>query len=67
MSNRQCTIPITVLRASPFLLGNLSGVNAYVIASNVIGDSSVSSSGNGATLPIWDVSSVPQNLARDNA
>jgi hydroxylamine reductase (hybrid-cluster protein) len=39
VSARQCTIPVTVLRAAPFSLSNTSDVIARVVATNVFGDS----------------------------
>jgi hypothetical protein len=51
LSDRSCTIPTSTLSASPFSLSSSASVTAYVIAVNVVGDSSASSDGNGATMP----------------
>lgn len=41
---------------------------AKVVATNVIGDSATSSNSvSNAVLPVWEVSSAPQNVARDEA
>lgn len=45
-----CTIPVTVLRASPFSLSWGSSVYAKVLATNIYGNSQVSSEGNGAII-----------------
>jgi hypothetical protein len=67
VSARQCTIPVTVLRAAPFSLSNTSDVVARVVATNVIGDSLIStSSTTNANLPDWFVSGAPQSLLRDD-
>lgn len=62
-----CSIPITVLRAAPYLLDDNDSVSARVTATNIIGDSLVSSIGNGASLPIATVPGVPTGLARNAA
>jgi hypothetical protein len=46
-----CTVPISVLQAAPYSLANLASVYATVFATNGIGISSTSTSGNGAVLP----------------
>lgn len=51
MANPSCAIPITTLKASPFSLVTSDSVNAKVIATNEVGDSSESPSGNGAVIP----------------
>ena len=38
-SNRSCSIPVTVLRASPFSLTTGASIKAKIIAVNAIGDS----------------------------
>ena len=50
-SNTACTIPASVLRASPFYLASSASVTAKVVASNSLGSSTESSTGNGATMP----------------
>jgi hypothetical protein len=68
VSARQCTIPVTVLRAAPFSLTNTSDVVARVVATNLYGDSPTSaSSTSNANLPDWFVPSEPLNLARNDA
>jgi hypothetical protein len=51
ISNRSCSIPVSVLRASPFSLSTGASVKAKIIAINAIGDSTESSSGSGAVMP----------------
>ncbi len=46
-----CTVPISVLQAAPYSLANLASVYATVFATNAVGISSTSTSGNGAVLP----------------
>jgi len=58
-----CTIPVTVLRASPFSLSWGSSVYAKVLASNIYGNSLVSSEGNGAI--ITTTPDAPINLTED--
>lgn len=68
VSARQCTIPVTVLRAAPFSLTNASDVIARVVATNSYGDSPTSaSSTSNANMPDWFAPSAPQSLLRDDA
>ena len=50
LANSQCLIPISVLRASPYLLAWGSGIYAKVTAINTYGNSAESSLGNGAII-----------------
>jgi len=43
---------VATLRGAPYYLGNTMSVFARVTATNAIGDSAVSSEGNGANMPI---------------
>lgn len=43
---------MSTLRAAPYYLGNTVSVFARVTATNQIGNSSISSEGNGANMPI---------------
>ncbi len=52
-----CTVPISVLQAAPYSLANGASVWATVQATNAVGSSAASTSGNGAVLPT--VPSVP--------
>jgi hypothetical protein len=61
VNTRQCTIPISVLTAAPYLIPWGSSIYATVQAFNVIGSSTVSAAGNGATILI--VPDAPTNLA----
>lgn len=45
-----CTVPISVLQASPYLLDWGDSISATVLASNIVGPSAYSSEGNGATI-----------------
>ncbi len=55
-----CTVPISVLQAAPYSFVNLASVYAKVLATNAVGSSAYSTSGNGAVLPT--VPSVPSAL-----
>ncbi len=55
-----CTVPISVLQAAPYSLLNGVSVWARVLATNAVGSSAYSTSGNGAVLPT--VPSVPTTL-----
>ena len=66
-STTSCTIPIATLRAAPYLLDDLDSVSARVTATNTIGNSIVSSIGNGATLPVTTVPGAPTGLTRESA
>lgn len=61
ISDLSCSIPISVLRASPFFLNWGQSVYAKVIAGNIVGDSDYSAVGNGAV--ILTVPDKPINLA----
>jgi hypothetical protein len=65
MSNQQCSIPISVLLGSPFLLSD--NVYAKVSASNVVGDSQYSDVGNGAIITMSYPPDAPTNLLRNDA
>jgi hypothetical protein len=56
-----CSIPLSVLQASPYLLTLGDSVYATVSATNLYGESSSSAVGNGAT--IVTVPDAPINLA----
>jgi len=58
-----CTIPVGVLRASPFNLPWGSSVYAKLFATNIYGNSEMSSEGNGAI--ITTTPDAPINLAED--
>ena len=60
-----CIVPFATLTTAPYLLTSGSSVYAKVVASNAIGDSIMSSAGNGAVIVFSSVPSVPLNLARD--
>ena len=45
-----CTVPVTVLRATPFSLDWGTNVHATVTAINAYGSSTVSAAGNGAII-----------------
>jgi len=58
-----CTVPVTLLRATPFSLEWGSSVYAKVVATNSYGASLVSSEGNGAV--ITTAPDAPISLAED--
>jgi hypothetical protein len=60
-----CTIPLSTLRASPFNLVQGNSVFAKVIATNLYGDSLLSSAGNGALVQV--VPNAPSSLANNAA
>lgn len=60
-----CSIPVTVLRTSPYSLPWGSSVYANVIATNIYGDSNTSTEGNGAI--IITTPDAPINLQEDYA
>lgn len=45
-----CTIPLSVLTASPFSLSLGDNINAYLIATNAYGSSAESAIGGGAVI-----------------
>jgi hypothetical protein len=62
-----CTIPVTMLRSSPFSLEWGSGVYVKVVAKNIYGSSLQSSAGNGAiitTTPDAPISLTENTLLR---
>ena len=63
VSSRECTIPFSVLTASPYDLTLGDSVYAKVSAINYYGESSVSDAGNGAT--VLYVPSAPVSLVND--
>ena len=50
VSATTCTVPISVLQASPYNLAWGASIYATVLATNVVGSSSASTSGNGAVI-----------------
>ena len=58
-----CTVKVQNLLASPFRLTYQAQVNATVTAVNKVGDSAVSSPGNGAIIPT--LLGAPSNLLKD--
>jgi hypothetical protein len=63
VTNKQCSVPISVLTTAPYLLTLGDNVYAKVIAINFYGESIQSDSGNGGT--ILYVPSAPVGLAND--
>lgn len=65
IAQTKCSIPVSVLRGSPFNLPWGASVYATVVATNVYGDSGVSSAGNGAVLMTYPDApiSLVENLA----
>jgi hypothetical protein len=59
----KCTVPIAVLRASPFNLDWGSSIVAKITAQNVVGTSIESPQGNGAVIIVF--ADAPVNLAND--
>ena len=64
VTNTQCTIPLSVLMASPFNLKKGASISASVVAFNQVGDSGTSDVGNGAQVIVSTVPDAPINLAR---
>jgi hypothetical protein len=60
-----CTIPVTVLRSSPYSLQWGESVYAKIVATNIYGNSLLSDEGNGAI--ITTIPDRPLNLAEDTA
>jgi hypothetical protein len=50
VSTTSCTVPISVLQASPYNLAWGASVHATVLATNVVGSSVASTAGNGAVI-----------------
>lgn len=65
-SNTECTIPISVLMASPYNLKKGDSVFASVICYNAVGDSPNSNVGNGAIVIVSSVPDAPLSLARSS-
>ena len=66
ISSRTCTILVSTLRADPYNLENSDSVYARVTSFNALGDSVISSEGNGATIPIiLTVPDAPTALVKD--
>jgi hypothetical protein len=65
LAQMYCVVPFATLTAAPYSLTSGASVYAAVVATNAIGDSIISSAGNGAVIVISTVPSVPLNLARD--
>lgn len=63
LANRICTVPLSVLQASPYFLVMDESVQVKVISTNFYGDSPISEAGNGAL--IWVVPDAPINLQND--
>ena len=63
ISEAKCTLPISEIRATPYNLEWGSSVFAKVSATNLVGDSSYSTSGNGAVL--ITTPDAPINLANN--
>lgn len=64
-SSKRCEIPFTVFKAEPFNLDWGSSIYAKVSATNIMGESQTSSSGNGAV--ITRIPDPPINLMSDAA
>jgi hypothetical protein len=60
-----CTIPVSVFTASPYSLAWGSGIYVKVIATNLYGDSTESSEGNGAVITTSP--DAPTNLAENTS
>jgi len=60
---KACTIPISVLKATPFSIDWGRSIFARITATNVYGNSVVSPAGNGAI--ILTVPDAPTNLANN--
>ena len=68
ISTRTCTVRVDeTLRTSPFDLQDHDSVISIVTSINDIGESAVSSEGNGAAMPIADVApDPPTTFVRDD-
>jgi len=64
-TSRSCTVPLSVLQASPFSLILNDSILVKVIAINAYGKSDLSSAGNGAKMLL--VPDAPVNLLNDAA
>jgi len=58
---------VATLRAAPYYLGDTMSVFARVTATNAIGDSAVSSEGNGAILPVSNAVPAPPSVFTTDA
>ena len=65
VNNTQCTIPMTVLRASPFNLDLRDSVTAKVAAGSIYGLGDFSTDGNGATIQTEPI--AISTIERNNA
>jgi hypothetical protein len=63
ITDRKCSIALTTLKASPYLLVKDDSVVAKIISVNVYGESELSSEGSGAVIQL--VVDAPINLAND--
>lgn len=63
VTNTECSVSKDVLRAAPFSLDWGDALFAYVVATNVYGDSADSPAGNGAILITYP--DAPVNLLED--
>jgi hypothetical protein len=64
IANTECTIPISVLMASPYSLVAGNSVYASVVCYNGVGESPNSNVGNGATVVVSSVTDAPVDVAR---
>ena len=67
VANTQCTVPISVLMASPFNLQIGSSILVSIVSYNQVGDSPYSDVGSGAIIQLSLVPDAPLNLTRSNA
>jgi hypothetical protein len=52
ISNRVCTIPLTVIYAAPYNLAQGSAIGATAVATNFYGNSTMSTVGTGAIVVV---------------
>lgn len=64
ISNRECTITLETLKASPFNLVKDDPVNVRIVSVNMYGDSTESETGVGAVIQL--VPDAPVNLENDS-
>ena len=68
ISATECTVPVSVLRASPFSLADSADIIAKVTAINSLGESTTSAESTTVAMPIADVEpDAPTALTRDDA
>lgn len=65
LANAKCSVPIATLRSAPFNLAWGDSVSAKLSATNVVGTSPESPTGNGAVILTYPDS--PLNLANDDS